>query len=542
MMTKGRASVDAGGFVMEDLHHNAASTTSDASASLLREESSIQPNGNDYRAGLAARLRGILGGHSASPQASPWARRILGYPEPNMNLRETAWLDGMRGLAAFQVFIFHYLDGWTDKELSYGTGPRCDPAGWWRIPFVRTLYSSGNAAVCLFFCISGYVLSYRVLGLIRARKLDEAVTSLSSAVFRRAFRLYTPIVMETFALLFLCNAFGLPKARAFIPADNWFLEIIRTIRRLTMLGMPLRYPDRWLQLQNDYDGGVSWTIPLEYYGSLVVYITLLATIRIQRFALRTAIIACIFAQALIQDEWYACQFLMGVVLAEYSLVEKEKRQETGKSIDEAEAEDPRPWRIAKWVMFAFGFYLAGLPPGRMTSDNVTVHPRPFFEWFVWWASPLQLYAGRQWDRNFYNFAANLLLFSGGRLLQVRNFLCTRPVQYLGRISFGLYLCHIFIRPWLLPILPGIITVVGLDSTLHVDQLPKGIQLFTAYLVWMGLSTVINFAVAGLFERQFDQRSIRFARDVEQFCLDLNSGKRSLLRKSADPQVPFTNGH
>lgn len=183
-------------------------------------------------------------------------RLIFNYPEPGLELRSTAWLDGLRGLAAFEVFIFHYGDGWIMRRKAYGDPTRADmPAYWYTdkwyfLPVIRTFWASGDAAVCLFFAISGYVLSYRLLKLARQQRYDQLLTSLSSAIFRRAIRLYTPVLAETLILMLLCRWFGLPKPIDYEPAASLFLEFKTWFQSFVQLLLPLRYPDRFDKLMD----------------------------------------------------------------------------------------------------------------------------------------------------------------------------------------------------------------------------------------------------------------------------------------------------
>lgn len=115
-------------------------------------------------------------------------------------LSPTAYLDGMRGLAALVVFFCHYFyqafiiaEGWGSEETNYH---------FLKLPFFRLWYQ-GPPAVCLFFVISGYALSYRPLKFVRSRAVGDFSTTISSLVFRRAIRLYLPTAISTFMIVCL---------------------------------------------------------------------------------------------------------------------------------------------------------------------------------------------------------------------------------------------------------------------------------------------------------------------------------------------------
>jgi peptidoglycan/LPS O-acetylase OafA/YrhL len=457
-------------------------------------------------------------------------RTIFNYPEPNIELRNTAWLDGLRGLAAFEVFIFHYDDGWVDRTLGWGTGDFLDPA-WWRAPFIRTFFAAGDAAVCLFFAISGYVLSHRILTLYRQRRHEEAYSSLSSAVFRRAIRLYMPVAIETFILMLLCRWFNFPKPVVYESAETFLGEISQYITSFVHLLLPLRYPDRWDMVINRYDGGISWTIPLEYYGSIVIFVVLLFVSRVRNMAVRLTLILAMVWQSFIKDDWIAGQFLLGMAFADWQIgKEFAKKRQQGPTIAR------KQWlhSILAWMIFLFGFYMAGLPLFHLKkAENGGVDDlfsRPFYNWISRPLAYYGLYQNRQTDRYLQCLAGFALLVGVGETPILRRIMETRFVQYLGRISFGLYLCHIFLHALLKPLDKYYVMIVGLDPTVPLPERKESLQLFIAYLLMLIPSMTVNFFVGGCFERFLDKPSVNAGKRFEKWCL-------SRGKDDAPPSLP-----
>ncbi|KAK4497291.1 hypothetical protein PRZ48_011741 [Zasmidium cellare] len=449
-------------------------------------------------------------------------RGLFNYPEPGLELRSTAWLDGLRGLAAFEVFLFHYIDGWINRSHGWGEDHNLRPE-WYYAPFIRTFYASGDAAVCLFFGISGYVLSYRMLGLMRQQRKEELLTALSSAVFRRGIRLYMPVIVETFTLMMLCRYLGLPKPGNYESAPTLFAELKTWYVSILHLLLPLRYPDRWDALQDRYDGGISWTIPLEYYGSIYVYASIVFLAQVRSINVRRMLCFGMALQSFAKDDWIAAQFVMGMAFADYQL-ERQKVKDQPPS---------KRRRIVVLLIFLWGFYVSGIPGGilRKIDDQGTeiLESRPAFDWVakpIFW---LGLYKDRQADRYILCFASMASLIGMGETPLLRRFLETRPVQYLGRISFGLYLCHIFWRAWLDPLRIGIISMVGLDTNLTFFEWTDKGKMFTAYILFMIPSTIVNFIFAGLFERYLDKPSVSMGRRFEKWCLS--------FRERSPPEAP-----
>ncbi len=137
-------------------------------------------------------------------------------------LSPTAYLDGMRGLAALFVFFCHYF--YQAFVIAEGWG--CDTTNYHilKLPFLRLWYQ-GPPAVCVFFVISGYALSYRPLKLIRSRSFADFSTTMSSLVFRRGIRLYLPTAISTFMIIGLLRIGAYEWTREFAN-DRTYMKII----------------------------------------------------------------------------------------------------------------------------------------------------------------------------------------------------------------------------------------------------------------------------------------------------------------------------
>ena len=132
-------------------------------------------------------------------------------------LYPTAYLDGMRGLAALFVFFCHYSYQAFKIGQSWGAGD--ENYYILKLPFLRLFYQ-GPAAVCVFFVISGYALCYRPLKLARNNNLGDFSSTMGSLVFRRWFRLFIPPMISTLMILCLARmgAYELTREFATDPA------------------------------------------------------------------------------------------------------------------------------------------------------------------------------------------------------------------------------------------------------------------------------------------------------------------------------------
>lgn len=118
-------------------------------------------------------------------------------------------LDGLRGIACFLVFNYHFLWPWTPLiMLGYGARPPKSPepldGSFWQLPIICLLHR-GRPMVAIFFAISGYVLVRHVQREIHARRFSDAYAKLASGVFRRIWRLYIPCTVSMFAVAMLAQ-------------------------------------------------------------------------------------------------------------------------------------------------------------------------------------------------------------------------------------------------------------------------------------------------------------------------------------------------
>lgn len=175
-------------------------------------------------------------------------------------------LDALRGIAALLVVIHHYLCAFYPYTV-FGGGvgyvQKAEWEEWFFYPLIGTL-NAGHFAVCLFFILSGYVLSYGYVG--EAAKPSK----LLSAAVRRPIRL-GGVVAATICLGYL------------VSSVSWDFNHAASL----LTGSRPWLNDFWgadISLQEflkDFFGSLFsssykynpplWTIKIELYGSLAVY-------------------------------------------------------------------------------------------------------------------------------------------------------------------------------------------------------------------------------------------------------------------------------
>ncbi|KAI3393237.1 hypothetical protein diail_4564, partial [Diaporthe ilicicola] len=201
-------------------------------------------------------------------------------------------LHGLRGIAALCVVFVHAGQVWFswDIELAWTPNP---PRQWWlyQLPILR-LVVSGFAPVCVFFVVSGYTISHRFLTLVRRGHFEEAGSAIASSIFRRHTRLFLPAAVVSFvtAMMTYLNMFpdqGLPgvawPTRVPPHFDSLWGQLGHYIYAEAFTTDPIGQPhirgDSVGRPDPPYDPHL-WTLPIEFTSSMVVFTFLTAFTRV----------------------------------------------------------------------------------------------------------------------------------------------------------------------------------------------------------------------------------------------------------------------
>ncbi|KAL6411586.1 hypothetical protein AUP68_05302 [Ilyonectria robusta] len=357
-------------------------------------------------------------------------------------LGPTAYLDGMRGIAALFVYFCHYLYQCYRIGFSWGFEGNYN---FMRFPFIR-LYCAGPAAVCVFFVISGYALSYRPIKYIRSHNLADFSTGLSSMAFRRAIRLFLPTSISTFMVVCLVRMGVFEWTREFATQDTYLKESREPHPKL----LPTAY-EQWVQWGNIIFGGFKvfswdfyegfhaldphlWTIPVEFRCSLYLFLTLLATARLQtKYRFLTLAVIAFFTYA--NSRWDFLLFLSGMALVEWDYIRGAHISGPALPFGEKEAKAPSPTASIKlifWNLVAIlGLYLLSSPDhGGLET------PGWVYLWSLipkWWATEQYRY----WQAT----GSVVFVLAVGHLAWWQRVFNSRVAQYFGKISYSLYLMH-----------------------------------------------------------------------------------------------------
>ncbi|AEO66401.1 60c497f8-16fd-4311-847e-1e5223ffc4fe [Thermothielavioides terrestris] len=341
--------------------------------------------------------------------------------------RPTAYLDGLRGFAAFLVYIHHH-QLWAHSsrqrvilENAWGWDGEYHLATFHGI---RNFFIGGHIAVAVFFVISGYVLSVKPLSLIHAGEHLKLFDNLASAFFRRWFRLYIPLIITTLVYVTSWHLFGIwnaacePKQTIGEELWNWYVQF-KNFSFLFKEGWP------WV----DYNAHL-WSIPLEMRGSLIIFTACIALSRATTKARLLCLLALVFYFLYVVDGYYCAYFVAGMLQCDLDLLAK------------SDGYFPRflrrlePYKtVIYYHLFFIGMYLGGVPAETTKFERLQESPG-------WqWLSYLKPQAVFDYKWFYLFFGGNIMVACAPRIGWLKRFFESRFCQFLGRIAFALYLVH-----------------------------------------------------------------------------------------------------
>lgn len=345
--------------------------------------------------------------------------------------------DSVRGLAAFAVVLHHLVLAFS--PFLYGAALN---------PLFRVSYE-GKYHVRVFFVLSGFVLS---LSYLRGHRLQ----TLRSLAVRRYFRFLAPVaasVLFAYCLMAAGLFYNDQCGRLLKQSpDSWlrgynqfqpdFLKACKQIVWTTYF----RYS------ATDSYNNVLWTMSIELKGSFLVlgFLALCGGLR-HRWA---AYIVMIIIVHRTLGEKYCC-FLVGIALCDLYVC----GYTTG--------------RVAAIVLIVAGLTLGGLTPTWTAKCG--------------WSISKEVYVNCPW------VGASLLLAGVAASSAVQRCLSVRPLVFLGKVSFPLYLVH-------LPVLYS--AGAGVYCLLHVSLGHMGAcaaasattVIVSLALAWFGALTLEPFAI------------------------------------------------
>ena len=365
---------------------------------------------------------------------------------------------------------------------------------------------------------------------MNSRNFPAILDTLASSIFRRGVRLFLPITTSTFmSLLFEMFHFypqeywgKLPVHAPTIAAqiNDWYMNLLITIDPFQTID-----PGNPLAQANPYDIHL-WTIPYEFRGSIVVFLVLLAFAKAKPMV-RLILMGLSVIYVMHIGHWDIGLFLGGSFLSALQIFRRNifPSQPSGMVESPNPPLRPRGFRVLTnfflqhhtffghllTIPLCFaGLWLVGLPTQDPGSS-------PGFIWIYSW-TPSQYHTGiANWHiEKFWNTVGALMLLTAMSfsppigssdnatpLLQI--LFNTRFSQYLGDISFSLYMIH-----------GPIIYSVGYVIRKHADEVSPDLYWwgFVKFILIVGGLTLW---IADLFTRFVDVPSVKVGKWLADKC-------------------------
>ncbi len=316
-------------------------------------------------------------------------------------------LEGMRGIAAFIVFLNHFMLAFAPQRHGYIAG--AIPGGnLMETPFFFMI--NGAASVTLFFVLSGFVLSYGTF--------QNSRKSVAGAVIRRWPRL-VPVVLASCLLSYGLFKFGLFHyvEASELTRSDWMATFGYASQQLspeTSLFDAVSQGAFYIffrSIKDSWFNSSLWTMHLELVGSFIVF-GLAAIVRDSR-PQEAAMVFVIAGLLVFFGNVYLPLFVAGTALAYFHSRRTRQTNSISKPV----------------VVLTVALALLGLG---------YIEPATGFYKALGTLAPLELYS-----RVFIHGVASVALIqlalvdkSACRLLSLR------PIRFLGRVSFPLYALHV----------------------------------------------------------------------------------------------------
>ena len=386
--------------------------------------------------------------------------------------------DSLRGLASAIVVVAHYATAFYPSSVF---GSKYQYHEQWEKMFVTTplgLVFAGHFAVCLFFILSGYVLSLPYFGQA-ARDTNYLLT----AFFKRPFRL-GGLVLVSILISILISYFAcyfnvaVSKESYSIPwfQDFWAQDLLSIKQILVDL------TTRIFANGSRYNAPL-WTLQIELDGSFLTFIFLLL---FRKSNLR--ILAYIYAIIYFNESLYH-GFIFGIVLADIT----QNYPNTLKIVSRG---------IIPWILLTVGLLLSSYPNYVEQSDLTNT--------FYGLLPRLRGLGGG------YSMFGAVIVFTSVLINpQLQKILSAKGLAFLGRISYAMYIIHFLLlgsfSSWLF---------INLHSQLN-------------YNLSFAIAGILSFAIliptSYILTKYIDEPVIRIANNLAKKYLQSISEKSSLTQ-------------
>lgn len=393
-------------------------------------------------------------------------------------------LDGLRGLAALVVVFLHYTSAFLPFILGYTAIQYHSRLDHLVMATPLQLPIAGNFAVCIFFVLSGFVLSIKFFK-------TGATEVLTSSAARRLFRLMIPAVGSIILGYLVLRAGGIFTHEASAASQSKWLLIDWNFPAHIGQALFQGFYGIWFGntgIKSSYNP-VLWTMHFELFGSFLVFMFMALFGKAKNRWLFYAAFGLVFLKT------YYLAFLAGMAICDLFISRPDLKEKL----------TPR----MLWFALPVGLVL-----GTWTTTVDTVYTTAYDRVHLPFFTTLEL------QTLAHVLGAIIAMLAVLRIEALAGVLTKRPFQYLGKISFALYLTHFII--------------MGSLSSYLFAHIEPSLGYNAAVLMVFPIGLGASLLVATFYTRWVDVPAIAFSKRAGAYLLsgDLYGGAMRQAQRSA----------
>ena len=381
-------------------------------------------------------------------------------------MKKINYLEGVRGIAAFMVIFNHFMVAFFPATY-WGSSMPTHLSRNIEIFLAQSplnVFSAGNFAVCIFFILSGFVLSYSYF------LNNNNNEKLTKSAIKRYPRLVLPVlIIIIIVAIFINFSFFYNKEASLITGSSTWLATffnfnvnIFDVFYNAFYNVPFNGSAKYLT--------VLWTINFELIGSFITYLFLLLFGKLEkRYIFYIAFILVFY-------KTYFLAFILGIILADIFCNKKGILLKSNKVIITL---------ILILAAIYFGGYPSGIEPTNKIYGILVIANENIPESLI-----------------YHTIGAFLLLFAVLSSNILQKILELKPFVFLGKISFSIYLIHVVI-------------IGSFSSYIFI----KIYEQLNRYLISFGITVIISIPLILLlsyvFEKYIVENTNKISKKIEE---------------------------
>jgi peptidoglycan/LPS O-acetylase OafA/YrhL len=380
------------------------------------------------------------------------------------------FVEGLRGFAAL-IVIFQHLVLMFYPALYTGTAANAHFSN----PFLEhnislsplNILYNGNFAVCLFFVLSGFVLSFKYF------KTNQPHIVLEYAI-KRYFRLFIPVA---FSILFVIAALAITAPNIlgleiYTNGGDWLKGLFTEKPNMPDVLYNM-FIDVFVNGNNKYNP-VLWTMGVEFLGSMMLF----AALMLMHFVNRKDIVLLVIIVFLVFSKYYFyAAFFAGALISLYYIKEVEVKKTN---------------YLLNTLLLIAGIYFASYPTAWQYLQESIYSPLLILK--------IDL-------MNFSLVLGSVLIFLMVTKSKIAQGIFSMTIfRFLGQISFSSYLIHL------------VILVIVSSKLFPIFIITN--SYFVSFIFCASISMVIIFAFSWLVYKFIDQKSILVSNKITKIILGI----------------------